>query len=502
MVDLIRPQDNEYLGDFRVGVDFSVTARDLGEAKAIVEQALQGDSQDSVPVVARDRKVVDEDRMWGVLDWQQVPARPSQAALIQERYPGLVNDVAAMEMLQAVTHTGDRPISVSDLVPEETRERVGTIVESLNRDVLVDDPDSPGRLVYEGPAAEAGAYLAEGTYRAFDRDDREHALVVAPSELAPSGRVSQAIPKDRHDSRTLDEIAALLQDHTPDQSLSDLFRQVNRRLETTRRPGFPSWVPIESEAERGPVPEPAPTQVHVGVIIWTDLEDQEPTVLVDSDSVRLTRKLATTLHEHLDGDPGFVGAAESLEHHTSPSQWQTPEDVDAWLEALNESTPYPAVSIQHLAMGAPPPGPTPAEPPAAEADRATETDSIAAATNAEPAAQARVEERLFSYRVPVDFSVSAPTAEDARRMVEDALVGGAEPATPAMIQRGQQVSADGDVKGVLGWQHPENAEAKTPAQEQDPVSAVLQERAQSLDPSGSEPSSDAAGRDGDRRELL
>lgn len=491
MVDLTQPDEDERLDDFRVGVDFSVAARDIGEARALVQRALQGDSHDGIPVIARDRQVVGEDQIWGVLDWQRVPPRPSQAALVQDRYPGLVNDVAAMEMLQAIMQAGNRPLVLPDLVPEETRERVGELVASLNREVMVDDPDSPGRLVYKGHAAEAAAYLAEGTYRAFDDNDREHALVVAPSELARSGRVSQAIPRDRHDSRTLDEIAALLQDHTREQSLPDLFRQVNRRLETTRRTGFPSWVPLETEPE----PAPAPTQVYVGVIVWTDLEDQEPTMLVDSDPVRLTRNLATTLHEHLDGDEGFTGAAEFLESHPAPSQWRTPEDVDAWLQALNESTPYPAVSIQRLGVGPQPPGTTAVEPAVA--------DAVPMAGAAGPSgAHQRVDAPLYSYQVPVDFSVSAPTVEEARRMVDDALVGGAERATPAMVQRGQHVRPDGDVEGVLGWQHLQDAGARTPVQESDPVSEVLQERAQDLapDPAGADQSSRDSGPDRARQE--
>lgn len=503
MVELDRP-DDEYLNDFRIGVDFTVTARDIGEASEIVDMALQGENLGGVPVVTREREAVDEHRSWGLLDWKQVPPRPSQAALIQDRYPGLVNDAAAMEMLQALIQAGDRRVSLSDLVPEATRDRVAEIVESLNREVLVDDPDSPGRLVYEGPATEAAAYLAEGTYRAFDREDREHALVVTPSELASSGRVSQAIPKDRHDSRTLDEVAALLGEYTPEQSLPDLFRQVNRRVETTRRAGFPSWVPLGSEPERGPTatteptPEAEPARVYVEAIVWTDLEDQEPTVVVDTDSVRLARNVATTLYENLDGDPGFLGAAEFLENHQSPAQWETPEDVDAWLEALDSATPYPAVSIQRLGVGAPPPGAAP------DAAPAVETTPVAAAGGEPAEAQLTTEKPLITYEVPVDFSVSAHTREQARQMVDDALTGGVPPATPGMVQRDQHLRADGDVEGVLGWQHPEHAAAGTWAHQPDPVSAVLDERAQDLDPSGGDSLHRlrTPGQEGERREPL
>lgn len=53
---------------------------------------------------------------------------------------------------------------------------------------------SGGQRIFEGAASAAAGELAEIVYQAFDYDDREYALVVAPSELAPSGRVSAAIP--------------------------------------------------------------------------------------------------------------------------------------------------------------------------------------------------------------------------------------------------------------------------------------------------------------------
>nr|BFF05434.1 hypothetical protein GCM10023233_04030 [Brevibacterium otitidis] len=61
MVDLIRPDDDELLNDFRVGVDFSVGARDFGEARTLVEQALQGENPDRLPLVVRDRLTLNLD---------------------------------------------------------------------------------------------------------------------------------------------------------------------------------------------------------------------------------------------------------------------------------------------------------------------------------------------------------------------------------------------------------------------------------------------------------
>ena len=104
----------------------------------------------------------------------------------------------------------------------------------------------------------------------------------------------------------------------------------------------------------------------------------------------------------------------------------------------------------------------------------------------------------------MDFSVSAQTPEQARQMLDDALTGGVPPATPAMVQRDQHLRADGDVEGVLGWQHPEHAATGTWAHQPDPVSAVLDERAQDLDPSGGDSSHRlrTPGQEGERREPL
>src|SRR5699024_9725841 len=162
------------------------------------------------------------------------------------------------------------------------------------------------------------------------------------------------------------------------------------------------------------------------------------------------------------------------------------------------ATPYPAVSIQRLGVGAPPPGAAPDGLPDLE------TTPFAAAGGEPAEAQLTTEKPLITYEVPVDFSVSAHTREQARQLVDDALTGGVPAATPGMVERDQHLRADGDVGGVLGWQHPEHAAAGTWAHQPDPVSAVLDERAQGLDPSGGDAShpSRTPGQEGERREAL
>ena len=341
MDELQIPEEGEPLLTFRVGVDFRVGARDAMEARALVERTLSAEDSDGTPFVSRTHRIID-DQSWGVSDWQQVPPRPSQAALVQEKYPGLVSDLAVIEGLGV---RGNTP----GALPEQTRERIREVLASLDCFVFAEDPGrSGGPRIFEGAASTAAGELAEGVYRAFDYDDREYALVVAPSELTPSGRVSAAIPKERNDARALDEISRLLEQHTRRQPLSELVRQVSRRMNTTRRAGFPSWIPLESEPERPPRP---PARVPVGVIVWSDLDGVEPTVLADTSAARLARTIATTLHETLSDSDAFAGATEFLTAHTAPADWQYPEDVDAWLNALLEATPYPSFSIQSVPLG-------------------------------------------------------------------------------------------------------------------------------------------------------
>lgn len=454
MAEAKTPDDGDYLADFRVGVDFTVGASDMAETRLMMAFALDKEDEVGLTFIDHFHDIPDQGRSWGPSGWELAPARPSQAALVQERYPGLVNDAAVIDVLEAITRAEDRSFVPAEVLSQDTRDRVRQMLAGLDPAVRVEDPDRHDRLIYEGPASGAAHYLTEGAYRAFDRNDREHALLVAPSELTPSGRVSRAIPKDRHDMRTLDEIAALLREHTSEQPLPDLVRHISRRLETTRREGLPSWMPLGGEPA---AVEPA-EHVNVGVIVWSEMAEDEPTVLADQHPVGLARVLAENLHASLRDSDVFAGAAEFLDRHQPPSAWETPEDVDAWLEDLRAATDYPSFSIQRLPIGTSSPA---GEPSAAEATRT-------------PVGQ----EPLFTYRMPVTFEVSARTDEEARELLDEALTGDAAPATPEPVQRGQHVRADGDVHGVLGWHH-DDQELRT--HRPDLVREVLRERGCDLD---------------------
>ncbi|MEX3510660.1 hypothetical protein VVR84_14060 [Kocuria carniphila] len=572
MPELQVPSEDDYLAQFRVGVDFVVGARDMPEARALVDRMLEARAPGGLPFVSRDYQQIDPDRGWGVSEWERVPQRPGSGALVQEKYPRPVNDLTLVENVRMLTTSRDQG-GVPEL-SEAMRERLQELVEDTDPLLRVEDPDHRyiGRMIYEGPARDAAEYLVEGVYQAQSWDDAPHMLVVAPSELAPSGRVSAAFPQPRGDARSLDEVARLLRDYEREKPVAPMLRRVNSAVQRTGREGLPPWmvlpgeithrrgvaaderttpvkeVPVfiaqiewlgDPEAEttviahrdasmatyeaaklvheilqdehayagatdfltehRGPAewftyedaalwlerlqkftdypsvtirpgtlvdPErpaepPAPGHdqerefVNVGVIEWTNLGDQEPTVYVDSDPVALSRHIVTSIHDELVGSPDlFTGAVAFLDQHPLPIRTLEPADVDQWLDALRKATSFPAYSIQRLPIGRPASSghPDPAAP-------------LAAA----PAS----EEPLFTYEVPVTFDVSAGTEDEARQLIDGALTGDAAPGTPGLVQRGQQVRSDGDVHGVLGWHHPPSA---------NPVEQLLQERAREIDP--------------------
>lgn len=239
-------------------------------------------------------------------------------------------------------------------------------------------------------------------------------------------------------------------------------------------------VPESSEPRPALAGSQRPERVSVGVITWTDLDDEDPTILVDTNPVRLARNLATTLYENLDDNPAFDGAAEFLDTHPSPEQWRRPEDVDAWLDAFDQVTPLPAISIQSVGVGAPPPGTAP------EATPRIPAGPVAPDGTEHTAASRTEDEELFTYRVPLDVEVSARTRGEAEQMVDDALTGKVESGTPAVVQRGQRVRPDGDVAGVLGWQH--TGEGQGRSADPETIRAMLEARVDRLGGTGPQPS--------------
>ncbi|MGO3658144.1 hypothetical protein ACT3TB_07955 [Micrococcaceae sp. AOP34-BR2-30] len=94
--------------------------------------------------------------------------------------------------------------------------------------------------------------------------------------------------------------------------------------------------------------EPTGASQFLGVIVWTDDPEVEPTVIVDRSPVALARTVAVTIHEMLEDSEAYTGATEFLQSNPPPQDWVLPEDVDAWMEVLREATPYPAYSFHRV----------------------------------------------------------------------------------------------------------------------------------------------------------
>lgn len=91
-----------------------------------------------------------------------------------------------------------------------------------------------------------------------------------------------------------------------------------------------------------------PASLFLGVIIWSDDTEEDPTVIADRNPVTLARTMATMIHDMIDDSPAYAGAPEFLQSNPPPQDWVLPEDVDAWLEALREATPHPAYSFHQI----------------------------------------------------------------------------------------------------------------------------------------------------------
>lgn len=91
-----------------------------------------------------------------------------------------------------------------------------------------------------------------------------------------------------------------------------------------------------------------PRTLWLGVIVWSDDPEVEPTVIADRSPVALARTMAVTIHEMLENSDAYAGATEFLQSNPPPQDWVEPRDVDNWLEALREATPHPSFSFHRV----------------------------------------------------------------------------------------------------------------------------------------------------------
>lgn len=155
--------------------------------------------------------------------------------------------------------------------------------------------------------------------------------------------------------------------------------------------------------------------------------------------------------------PGYEGEIEGARYAWDHTQWQADFTRIAGareqrLRRLLDTDTVNATSSQSNHRVAPAQQAKRAEPEMNETARSAR--STTRAVDASPAQTQPLETKaLWTYRVPVEFEVSAHTAHEARTLVDDGLTGDAPPGTPAAVQQRQRVLADGDVHGVLGWRH-------------------------------------------------
>jgi len=95
-------------------------------------------------------------------------------------------------------------------------------------------------------------------------------------------------------------------------------------------------------------PEHGARHLAVGVIVWDDQGDDDPTVLADPNPTALARAIALLLHQRIAEGPTSDTLARFLEEHPPAQDWAEPKDVDDWLDALRETTPLPSVSFHEV----------------------------------------------------------------------------------------------------------------------------------------------------------
>lgn len=454
--------DDEMVVPFRVAADFEVRARDYGEALDFVDSALDMAKRSPAWIPDGPREGDMGDAI-GVDRWERARVRPApESRSVDDRFPGMVNDLALVETLREMRRAADAQAPLR--LPEQLWERLDELTKATDPELHVNDPDDEhGREIYLGPAAQAAEYLSEGVYQAWSFDDHEYALVVAGSELA-EGRVSAAFPRNRRDSRMLDEISGFLHDMDRDQSPAEVLRKIDRRVALTGRATLPHWLPMDVTATPGPAAAPTPSTVHVGVIVWSEDTMVEPTTVVDSNPVALARNVASLVHEILSGDvDAFDGAAEFLDSHPGPAQWSTPEDIEAWLEDLRASTPTPAVTLEQFIVPAQQRG----------TGQATQFEPHRIDQMPEPVQRSQSDDASSVFTVPVEFSVAAHSDQEARTNLLYVL----SDEKPPLARNGMPKDT-----GVLQWRFPRREEAHPDGDGADLVKEVLAERGREVAP--------------------
>lgn len=349
MATLTRPLPGEALGTYRVPVTFEVAARSPREARNLLDDALIGDSNGTAATVQEHATVLPDGEVWGVLSWHHGLTSTAHAVVLANNRQ-LLSELGTIEVLRALVDGENANLSSARTLTDLERYQIRSTLQAADRFVVVNNPNfGPEQPLFEGYATEAVGVLPPGIYEGSDLGGRSLTLTVGVSRLAPSGYAAATFPASTFDSSVLDRISRTMERYTRHTPLTALVAEISNFVTDTGRGGVDPEDLHTITEQQG-----LAALVSVAMIVWSDDLDIEPTVLVGSRSVPLHRETAAMLHGKLTDSDSFQGAQQFLADHAGPAQWRTPEEIEAWLDALRESTPYPHVTFaqQPLTHGA------------------------------------------------------------------------------------------------------------------------------------------------------
>ena len=335
MAELPDDGDRGELWRVRVPVVFDIAARSWRQARGIVDQTLTSRSIGALSV---------PEGREGVRGWSHQ----------EDSYPGLntsastqqtfLADLTTIEVLRTLVETEAQQPGTLRVLNAAELQQLRITLAAADRYVEIPNPEYPeSDPLFAGHATEAAPELPEGLYEGMDIGGKPVRLAVGPSRLNALGRTAATLPLGNVDSRALAEIAGVLQGYDRTQHPSAALEQISNLVRAAGHDGLDSRELLANRAART-----RPQIVTVGVITWSDDPEVEPSILLGSRRTDLARRVATQLYEELEDSEAFAGGREFIDQHTPIEQWNTPRDVDQWLEALAEATPIPRVTITQL----------------------------------------------------------------------------------------------------------------------------------------------------------
>lgn len=321
----------------KLPVVFQVAARNWADARTILDRALtEGGITDSS---VSSRVPYGE----GILGWSHKEQAALTVDLPRSRYRSYLADLASVEVLRALVgseqaHGLSHPLGGAEL------EQLRMTLAAADRFCVIADPDDPDvDPLFQGHASEAFDTFSDGVYLAHDAAGQEMRIVVGPSRFAPGGRAAASLPAENMDARALDTIELILARHARTTPTVATLQHVSEAMIAAGRDGV-----RRLELQNPAVAPSRPRTVGVGVIVWSDDQETEPTIIISPRIVQLTREVATMVWEELHQSDAFQGAEDFLVSHLEPADWGGARQVDEWLDALSEAMPFPQVTLTQL----------------------------------------------------------------------------------------------------------------------------------------------------------